>query len=263
MDKTESMDRVKIIDAHTHMPSLGWELHEDFFPSFQDAVSYLRSVGIEKAIFNTWCGIFSQTPEDLERGNAEALEMAVLTKGFLYPGVAMNPDFPQESLRWLNEFHNLGYRWAGELLTYKIKTLKRTCEYTDPRFMKLLERCMELNFVVQIHGEPEIVDVAKAFPDLLIVCSHIGEEDFLRRLVEYENVFLDISGMAGGLIIGRLEKAVRIFGVDRLLFGSDFTGYDPQAFIVRVKKVIPELKEQKKVFYDNVRSLLNSVGSQL
>lgn len=257
------MEHIKIIDSHTHMPSTGWEKPANFFSSVQDAADYLRSCGIEKAIFNTWRGVLSKTREDVEEGNAEALEMARLTNGFLYPGVAMNPDFPEESLRWLNKFHELGYRWAGELLTYKIETLKSSCKYTDPRFVKLIERCVELKFVVQIHIEPEIVDLAEMFPGLTIVCSHIGEEDFLKRLAKCDNVFLDISGMAGGLIVGRLEKAVEILGTDRLLFGSDFTGYDPQAFIARVKKAIPDFREQKKVFCENVSGLLESVGARI
>jgi predicted TIM-barrel fold metal-dependent hydrolase len=254
------MKQTRIIDCHTHMPSIGWEKPANFFPSVQEAVNYLRSSGIEKAIFNTWRGVLSGTREDLEKGNAEALEMAALTKGFLYPGVAMNPDFPEESLKWLSKFHELGYRWAGELLTYKIDTLKSTCKYTDPRFVKLIERCVELKFIVQIHIEPEIVDLAKMFPGLTIVCSHIGEDDFLKRLVKCDNIYLDISGMSGGLIVGRLEKTVEILGANRLLFGSDFTGYEPQAFIARVKKAIPDHQEQQNVFYNNVSGLLKSVG---
>ena len=251
------MNQIKIIDSHTHMPSIGWEKNDNFFSSVQDAVNYLRSLGIERAIFNTWRGVMAQTQEDLEEGNAEALEMVALTDGFLYPGVAMNPDFPEESLRWLVKFHELGYRWAGELLTYN---LKKTCKYTDPCFIKLIERCEELGFIVQLHGEPEVADLAEMFPRLVIVCSHIGEDDFLRRLAKCDNVFLDISGMAGGVVIGRLEKAVEILGTNRLFFGSDFTGYDPQAFIARVKIVIPDLQEQKKVFRGNVLRLLTSVG---
>ena len=254
------MENVRIIDSHTHMPSTGWTKDKNFFSSFQDAVNYLRNLGIDKAIFNTWRGVLSETREDLETGNAEALEMAAMTNGFLYPGVAMNPDFPEESLKWLSKFHELGYRWAGELLTYKIDTLKSTCKYNDPRFIKLIERCAELKFIVQIHIEPEIVDLAKMFPELKIICSHIGEDEFLKQLAECKNIFLDISGMAGGLIIGRLEKAAKIMGTDRLLFGSDFTGYDPQSFIGRVKNAIADHKEQENVFSNNVLRLLESVG---
>jgi predicted TIM-barrel fold metal-dependent hydrolase len=212
------MEQIKIIDCHTHMPSLGWNKHDDYFSCFQDAVAYLRDFGIERAIFNTWRGVLGETSDDLEKGNAEALEMAELTDSFLYPGVALNPDLPEQSIRWLVEFHKLGYRWAGELLTYN---LKKECKYTDQCFTKLIERCAELGFIVQLHGEPEVIGLAEMFPGLSIVCSHIGEEEFLRQLVTYDNIFLDISGMAGGLIIGRLEKAVEIFGTDRLLFGSD------------------------------------------
>lgn len=252
------MDQIKIIDCHTHMPSTGWDKHNEYFACVQDAVGYLRDIGIERAIFNTWRGVLSETPDDLEKGNSEALEMAVCTDGFLYPGLAMNPAFPERSIRWLIEFHKLGYRWAGELLTYN---LKKKCKYTDPCFTRLIERCVELGFIVQLHGEPEVVSLAEMFPRLPIVCSHIGDDEFLMQLVKFDNVFLDISGMTGGLIMGRLEKAAEILGTDRLLFGSDFTSYDPQAFIVRVKKVIPDVQEQKKVFYDNVICLLNSVDA--
>ena len=254
------MNQVKIIDTHTHMPSVGWDKHSEYFSSVHDAVEYLCSIGIEKAIFNTWQGVLGETREDLQKGNTEALKMVKLTNGFLYPGVAMNPDFPEESLRWLVEFHKLGFRWAGELLTYN---LKKTCKYTDPCFIKLIERCEELGFVVQLHGEPEVADLAEMFPELPIVCSHIGDDEFLKRLMKCDNVFLDISGMAGGLVIGRLEKAVEILGTNRLLFGSDFTGYDPQAFIARVKKAVPDAQEQQKVFRDNVLCLLKSVGVRI
>ncbi len=254
------MNNIKIIDCHTHMPGVGWEKHKDFFPSVGAAVEYLRGLGIDGAVFNTWQGALSETAEDVDHANAQALEFAAASDGFLYPGVAMNPDFPEESLRWLNEFHRLGYRWAGELLTY---TLKEKCKYTAPPFLKLIERCMELKFIVQLHGEPEVADLADMFPKLVIVCSHIGEEEFLMRLAKCDNVFQDISGMAGGLMIGRLEKAVEVLGIDRLLFGSDFTSYDPQAFIARVKKVIPDVQMQKKVFYGNLSQLMASVGARI
>ncbi len=254
------MNNIKIIDCHTHMPSVGWEKHKDFFPSVDGAIEYLRSIGIDGAVFNTWQGVLSETADDVENANAQALEIAEMSGGFLYPGVAMNPEFSEVSLKWLDKFHRLGCRWAGELLTY---SLKEKCKYTDLPFLKLIERCAELKFIVQLHGEPEVADLARMFPKLAIVCSHIGEEDFLRRLAKYENVSLDISGMAGGLMIGRLEKAVEILGISRLLFGSDFTGYDPQAFIARVKKVIPDVQMQKMVFYGNLSDLMASVDVRI
>jgi predicted TIM-barrel fold metal-dependent hydrolase len=240
------------------MPAVGWADHKDYFTSVDLAIKYLRSIGIDGAIFNTWQGVLSQTAEDVEQANAEALEIAEKSDGFLYPGASMNPQNPQISLKWLEIFYEHGYRWAGELLTYN---LKKECKYTDPSFLKLVKRCAELGFIVQLHGEPEVADLAVMFPELTIVCSHIGDEEFLRRLAKCDNIWLDISGMAGGLMIGRLEKAVEILGIDRLLFGSDFTGYDPQAFIARVKKVIPDVQNQKKIFYDNLSDLMASVGA--
>jgi len=251
---------MRILDSHTHMPSIRWKKNTDFFKSVSAAVDYLKSTGVDKAIFNTWQGVLSETPEDVDEGNKEALEMAAQSKGFLYPGVSMNPDFPEESLKWLVRFHEFGFRWAGELLTYKIETLKSTCKYNDPAFVKLIEKCAELKFIVQLHVEPEIVDLAQMFPKLTIICSHIADDDFLNRLARFNNTYLDISGMGGGLHIGRLEKTIEILGTDRLLFGSDFTGYDPQAFIGRVKKTVPDTKKQNDIFCNNLTRLMASVG---
>lgn len=254
------MSDIRIIDTHTHLPSVGWEKRKDFFPSADAAVKYLREIGIDMAFFNLWQGVLSETAQDVDFANAQALELADAFKGFLYPGAAMNPMYPENSLRWLGEFHSLGCRWAGELLTY---TLKESCLYTDKPFIKLIERCAELNFIVQLHGEPQIPELAAIFPELTFVCSHIGDDDFLRRLSQCDNVYLDISGMAGGLIMGRLEKAVEIIGIDRLLFGSDFTGYDPQAFIARVKSVVTDDVQRQKVFSGNIISLMESVGVKI
>lgn len=247
-----------IIDAHTHMPSFNWIKRKPYYESIEQPIEYMRSLGIERAIFNTWQGVLSETADDINRGNSEAFELAELSGGFLYPGIAMNPMFPETSLRWLKEFHQRGYRWAGELLTYSNEP---KFKYTSPEFVVLVKHCETLGFLVQLHCQPEIVDLAKIFPSLPIVCSHISDDDeVLRRLADCENVWLDISGMAGGLVIGRLEKACEIFTARRLIFGSDYTGYDPQCFIARVKSVIPA-DMQNDVFYCNVVSLLEKIGS--
>jgi predicted TIM-barrel fold metal-dependent hydrolase len=141
------------------MPSIRWKNNKDFFKSVTAAIDYLKSIGISKAIFNMWQGVLSETSDDLEEGNKEALEVAAQSNGFLYPGVSMNPDFPEESLKWLVRFHELGFRWAGELLTYKTESLKSKCKYNDPPFVKLIEKCAQLNFIVQLHVEPEIMDL--------------------------------------------------------------------------------------------------------
>lgn len=248
-----------IIDSHTHMPSPGWDKRKDYFPSVLEAVRYLRNEGVDRAVFTPWQGVLNEGPRDVEIANREALESAALTEGFLYPGVSMSPECPAESVRWLKTFHEQGYRWAGELV---IKQLKNPCTYIDAPCTYLFEHCADMGFIVQLHGMREIVPLAEKFPRLKIVCSHICEDEFMKQLAQYPNVLQDISGKAGGLIMGRLEAAVEIFTPDRLLFGTDFTGYEPQPFITRVKKVIPDVREQNKVFSGNILALLDSVGSR-
>ena len=93
-----------IIDAHTHLPSPGWEGHSCFFTTVESAVEYLRKTGINAALFNTWQGVFAETEDDINSANTAALDLYKNYKGFLYPGAVIHPLFPEISRHWLDRF---------------------------------------------------------------------------------------------------------------------------------------------------------------
>jgi hypothetical protein len=110
-------------------------------------------------------------------------------------------------------------------------------------------------------GDQDVLEVARRFPAMPVVNSHI-DANFCPQLAELPNIWLDISGGAGGLWIGSLEAAVQAMGPDRLLYGTDFTGYEPRAFQARLQMCVPDPVEQEKVRWKNVVRLLESVGSR-
>lgn len=247
-----------IIDAHTHMPSEGWPGQQGGVKTVAEAVRFLKAVGTQAALFNTWQGVFAETEEDLEQGNAAALELAGQYAGFLFPGVCMHPAFPAASRRWLRRFLDCGYRWVGELVPYH---KQRPFKYTDPAFLNLAEECAAAGCVLQLHCDAAILDVAKRFPGLQVVHAHI-DPGTCERLAELPNTWLDISGSSGGLVIGSLERAYQALGPNRLLYGSDFTGYDPACFQARLKTAVPDEAHRRLILSGNVLRLLESVDTR-
>ena len=246
-----------ILDAHTHMPSAGWSGHSSFFRSVREAVEYLRAAGTTAAIFNTWQGVFAGTESDLVAGNEMALSLAREFDGFLYPAAVVHPDFPETSSDLLARFRDEGYLWVGELVPYAW-----SYAYTDRKFMRITEECARHGHIVQLHCSPDLVELAKRFTEVEFVNSHIPAQDTVLAMSECRNIWQDISGSAGGLAIGAVERAVTAYGVGRLLYGSDFDGQEPRACIARVGVAIAQAADRTKVFCDNLVGLLSKAGSR-
>lgn len=244
-----------IIDSHTHLPSPGWPGHTNYFASEDLAVNYLKNAGIDAAIFNTWKGVFAETEQDVDEANAAALALYDRYPLFLYPGAVIHPSYPETSRKWLDEFRRRGLRWVGELVQYKCNI-----EFSEKAWLNLFEYCAGHGHIVQLHVSQGILKVADSFPKMQIICSHI-DVDFLEKIVSRANISLDISGSTGGLAIGALEKAVTVMGADRVLFGTDFTGYEPRSFIVRTEAAVSNEQSRRKIFSGNVLGLLKKTGS--
>ena len=162
--------------------------------------------------------------------------------------MVINPLFPEVSVTWLTRVRDLGLRWVGELLP--------TCPFADARFLKLFESCAKHGHIVQLHNTADVKMVAAKFPELPVVCAHIPEENECRQLAALTNVWMDVSGNNGGLKLGGLETARDTLGADRLLYGTDFTAYEPRGFMARVNAVFPAVEDQAKLYHRNIVRLL-------
>lgn len=250
-----------ILDSHVHLPSSNHAKENEeaflrYFPDRRTAVDYLRRTGTGGIIFTTWEGVWSDTEQELDSANAEVLEIQETDPGFFYPGASIHPAFPEASIRWLEIFRKKGLVWVGELVHYRANR----GDYDNPAWMKLFEVCRDFGMIVQLHASPSVIRLAKRLPDLKIVNSHIDEK-LLPGLAECPNVMLDVSGFAGGLRLNAMESARREFGPDRLLFGTDFTVYEPEAFLLRSRNAFPDPEEREKLYSKNLLALLASAGA--
>ncbi len=245
---------MKIIDCHTHISTSAIQTYNTP-DTVESLVGELKDHGISAALFCPMAATMCKNEEALVRGNEEALELYEKYPDFLYPGTGFHPDFFEKSLYYMDKFCEQGIVWTGENLSYHTNIL-----FDDERWMKIFRIACERNLIVQLHNAPEVEFVAKNLPDLTIVGSHLNP-DVIPNLVKYPNVYIDISGMNGGLIRGHLRRGKALFGADRLLFGSDFPGYDVLPFVEICKRDLT-VEEQEKIFAGNLLALLKKHGAK-
>jgi predicted TIM-barrel fold metal-dependent hydrolase len=247
-----------LIDAHVHLPSpdvsKGHEAEGNFTSVFE-AVAFLKKCGVTGVVFNMWRGAFSDSEEDVDRANAEALGLHDDDPGFFYPGAVIDPRFPVASGKWLERFRRRGLMWVGEVVPYWMGK-----EFGDPEWLRLFDICRRNGQIAQLHGSKGVLDVAREMPDLKIVSAHIIPE-LLDDLAACPNVWLDLSGKEGGQRLGRMETALKSFGPDRLLWGTDFQVFDPASFHVRALNAFSDPEIREKIFSGNLLRLLAEAGS--
>ena len=71
-----------------------------------------------------------------------------------------------------------------------------------------------------------------------------------------ENYYLDLSGY-GMFRYGMLRKAIDSFGIDRILFGSDYPTCHPGMYLggVLFDNLVTDT-EKEKIFFENAKKLL-------
>jgi predicted TIM-barrel fold metal-dependent hydrolase len=102
-------------------------------------------------------------------------------------------------------------------------------------------RVYSLPVLYDVMGQIWIVDLLAAeFPDVNFIIPHLGsfadnwraQEDFLYRLATHANIYSDTSGVRRTDL---LQKAIRMAGARKLLFGSDGPFLDAEYELQKVR----------------------------
>jgi len=139
---------------------------------------------------------------------------------------------------------------------------------THPGYGPIFELAQQQGLTVISHGggsegapyaaetdycEPQgFTSVLRDFPGLQLVVSHLGYP-YLGPLVEmaaeYPNLHTDLSFVLGieELEQTTLREAIRGFGVDRVLFGTDFPYFDPETMLDRLQALALTADELEKI----------------
>lgn len=193
---------------------------------------------------------------------------------------AIHPDAPD----WYEELgrvKELGFKGV------KIHPVYQNVAIDDPRFVRILARCGELGLIVVMHGGADIgfPGVTKCSPAMLrsalrqsgpvtLIAAHMGGWRNWQEVPEMlldTGVYLDTAYSLGAisplddhyapeelpmLEDTRFVELVRIFGSQRVIFGTDSPWDDPKQCIARIRALPLTDAEKADIFDRNARRLL-------
>ncbi len=109
-----------------------------------------------------------------------------------------------------------------------------------PRAMAIFQLCQENEIPVLLHtgdhrydfsNPNRLIPVLKAFPNLTVIGAHLGGwsiwEEACDRMAGTPNLHVDCSSTFPFYNKERAKELILRWGVDRVLFGSDFPMWDP------------------------------------
>ena len=129
----------------------------------------------------------------------------------------------------------------------------------------------ELHKAKREFAEPKnFARVLEAFPRLTLILAHLGSawwDERLELAQKYPNVYFDTSqGFAAPDRIPVVahrglaeEDAVRVFrkiGVERIIFGTDFPGIEPQSQLEQIMRLPLTDEEKRMILAENARRIL-------
>ncbi len=254
---------LKIFDFHLHPgydfhnDELGYEITPEIFINGlnKNNVNFCSGSVIHKADAHR---PIEEYEEIIPRLNRETYHFFECYPNIFTPGIHIHPEFIELSCREVEYYADRGVKLVGELVPYMMGWKL----YSDKRVIDILHVASDRKMVLSIHptNKEDMEQLFKMCPDINIVVAHLdgyGLYDWsIDMMKKYPNVYYDISAHG----IGRpemLRDAVNKVGKERILYGTDYPGYDPAPFINSVINSGLTDDEQEFIFYKNAEILLD------
>jgi predicted TIM-barrel fold metal-dependent hydrolase len=206
------------------------------------------------------------TPSEFKTCNDEMVRAMKEYPGKILGYCFVNPGYQQESLEEV-EKRVLEEGMIGVKLYNQYKC-------SDPIVFPIVKKTVELKVPILQHAghltdpaeasrQPNISDardisyLASLFPEAVIIEAHLGGggdwEWALKILRNTRNVYVDTSGSV--IDCGMIEKAVKLLGAERLLFGTDLSMEEGVGKILDA-----EISEHDRslIFGENMRQILEA-----
>ena len=256
--KLAELPEYGIIDAHMH-PYLAKDRNFAFHvpETFEEFFSVQERAGIRFS-----CGSFNikdagRDPEKLLLCNRKVLSVFQRYPKRFYPGVNVSPLLPELSCREIEKFHDIGFRWIGELAWYFMGYEK----YNLPGMRPICDLAEQFDMPVCIHPSTleDMDSLLTGFPGVRFVVAHPESPwgipamyDLARK---HSNMYLDLSG-SGLFRMGMLRRGVELLGAERILFGTDYPICNPGMNVAGVLFEDLGERETRLILRDNFLNLI-------
>lgn len=137
----------------------------------------------------------------------------------------------------------------------------------DPRMDKIYALCQDTCPLLLHMGDSryhydnpvQLPGVLRRFPRLRVIGAHMGGYTEWQQALDcllHENVLVDCSSSYFALGADGLRDAIRRFGADRVMFGTDFPMWDPGQELRHIRGLGLTAEELEKVLHRNAEEQL-------
>ncbi len=264
------MDKYKIIDAHCHIyPDKIAQKASDSTGAFYDIQMHMdgktatllehgSKAGIDHFIVQS----VATTPKQVSSIN-HFIAASVAESNGRFTGLGtLHPD-SEDIESDVNEVIELGLK--GVKLHPDIQRFK----LDDYRMLKIYELC-EGRLPLLVHtgdnrfdysNPNRIVPILDIYKNLTFIGAHFGGwsiwEEATKKLKGYNNFYVDCSSSLYAISTETAGKLIREYGVNRVLFGTDYPMWDPTEEVERFLKIDLTEEERQDIFYNNAARLFN------
>ena len=105
-----------------------------------------------------------------------------------------------------------------------------------------------------------LVNVVKAFPHLTIIAAHFGGWSIFEEAIPYMkeiNCFMDLSSTMPFIGTEKTAELIRLYGTDRMLFGSDYPMWHPVEELNNFMKIDMSDEDMEKILWKNAASIFD------
>ncbi len=203
-----------VIDAHTHMG-----LSEHYYVPHAEATGLLATMdryGIGRACTFAFAGVSS----DYRYGNDLVADAVRRFPDRFIGYTVLNANYPEDLIPELERGERLGLRGV------KLITAYQGHPEETPRFLPVYEWCQARHKIILSHqwGALAFLDeTARRCPDVCFAIGHLNL-NYAEVVRRRDNVYTTTTFVPWP---GAIAQAVKAFGAEKMLFGSDLPDLDP------------------------------------
>lgn len=258
-----------IIDAHAHIfpnkiaekavAGIG-KFYPDLKMHLDGTAETLIKTGSEAGVTKFIVQSVATTPEQVESINNFIAKSVQKYPDKLIGFAAMHPDYPDIE-KEIDRAVSLGLKGV------KIHPDFQQFYIDDEKAMRLYE-VLEGRLPILIHtgdsryqwSKPaRLVSVLETFPKLDVIAAHFGgwsEWDDAAAALGGKRLWVDTSSSLYAMSPQRARELIDIFGVQNVLFGTDYPMWEPKPELEMIDKIDLTPKEREMIFHENAERLL-------
>ncbi|MCQ2485620.1 MAG: amidohydrolase family protein [Clostridia bacterium] len=140
----------------------------------------------------------------------------------------------------------------------------------DYRCLKIYELCEKNGLAVLLHtgdkrydfsNPNRLIPILDIYENLTVIGAHFGGWSIWEKATDIlhgrKNFYVDCSSSFYSLDDDTIVKLIRVYGVDNVVFGTDYPMWDPKSEVDRLKSLPLTDEEKEKIFWKNAVRIYN------